>query len=128
MAAAATAASVAAAAEFGASFGAATAAAVREGCCTAPAALAVGMAAAAMFAFGVAFMPSIDAAVTKEAGSFPDESGGGIGVTAAELPTELAAEASVGLGSLMVASVLVDWSDIVWEEFCNFFDLTGESL
>ena len=97
---------------------------MEERCCTAVAvALAVGM-TAAMFAFGAAFVPSIDAAVTKEAGSLPDEGGGGIGVPAAEPPTELAAKALVGLGLLMVAFVLIDWSDIVWEEFCNFFDLT----
>ena len=74
------------------------------------------------------FVPSIDAAVTKAAGSSPGAGDGGIGVPAAEPPTAAEAGASAGLGSFMVASVLVDWSDILGGEFRNFLELTGESL
>ena len=74
----------AAVAAFGASFGAATAVAMEERCCTAvAAALAVGMAAAAMFVFGMALVPSIDAVVTKAAGISTAAGCGGIAVPVA---------------------------------------------
>ena len=66
-------------------------------------ALAVGMAAAARFVFGVARVPSIDAVVTKAAGISTAAGGGRIAVPVAELLMEAAAENLSWLGSFMVA-------------------------